>query len=631
MKRPQETGGGVLATLAVLAVISWLIAIVFSVTGEHSRLAQRNSNRSIAIAYGDGVVEHLFDQWRLAMIGVTDAIDRKEGIPTDKLATQLRAPTLAEIPAPPGFTLTSWSVVAATPFLTETTNSNNRPVPENGTKSDLRVRLYYLARATVTFPGPTGMNSVTVERPFVRAGRSMFENFFFGTQPKIEFHPGPPMYAGKTYVGGDLFTAHDSLHFMEDVTYTGTHTVNYRPEDSRYPGPPSILDNGLGNNWDLNNPPRTGQAQKLFDTRTEDLDPNFLDDIIANNRDSDGNPNNDGYREIIEEALPGVDPLSPDPSTTERIANRADYRIEVSANNTVKIFKGQSATPLTTGNAEEAAIRAAIRTNTSLRDVRDADYVRVVTLDVDKIRTGANGGAIKDSVGGGDGLTFYVKDTSVGTAVNSQIVNTATGGTKNVLSSRARGVRLINGGLLPNAGMTIATPHPVYIQGDYNSGRTGTVEPASNKPVNYTPPLDKPSPYVTGYDHPAAAVVGDAVNILSNAWNDWNSDLSQSQRLAKHTTVNAVIVAGNVPTTSSSYSGGIENFVRFHENWSDDYFTIYGSLALLYASAQATRPWNTADYTPPNRRWFYDTRLRDRNPPGFNLARAYERGRWTVK
>jgi len=631
MKRNPETGGGILATLAVLAVISWLIAIIFSVTGEHSRLAQRNSNRSIAIAYGDGVIENLFDQWRVAMIGVTDAVDRKEGLPTDKLAAELHAPTAAEITPPVGFILTSWSVVAATPFLTPTTNVNNRPVPENGTKSDLRVRLNYLARATVSFPGPAGMNTVTVERPFVRSGRSMFENFFFGTQPKIEFHPGPPMYAGKTYVGGDLFTAHDTLHFMEDVTYTGTHTLNYRQEDSRYPGPPSILDNGVGDNWDLNNPPRTGPAQKLFDTKTEDLDPNFLDDIVANNHDSDGNLNNDGYHEIIEEAVPGADPLSPDPSTTERIANRADYRIEVSANNTVKIFKGQSTTPLTVGSSEEAAIKAAIRTNTSLRDVRDADYVRVVTLDVDKIRVASNSGTIKDTVGGSDGMTIYVKDTSVGTSVNSQLVNSVTGATKSVVSSRARGVRLTNGGQIPTAGLTIATPHPVYIQGDYNSGRTATADPASNKPVNYTPPLDKPSPYVTGYDHPAAAVVGDAVNVLSNAWNDANSDLSQSQRQAKNTTINAVIVAGNVPTTSSSYSGGIENFVRFHENWSDDYFTIYGSLALLYASAQATRPWNTADYTPPNRRWFYDTRLRDRNPPGFNLARVYERGRWTVK
>lgn len=631
MKRKTESASGILATLAVLALVSWLIAMVFAVTGEHARLTQRNVHRATAIAYGDAVLEGLFDQWRQAMVSVTNATDRRDGLSTAQLAAQLSPPTGTEVPPPAGISLTSWTVTAATPFLAPTTNANGRPVPENGTKSDLRVRLYYLATATIRFPGPANANSVTVERPFVRAGRTLFENFFFGTQPKIEFHPGPPMYVGKTYVGGDMFTAHNSLHFMEDVNYTGTHTINYRPEDSRYPGPPDILTNGLGDNWDLNNPPRNGQTQKLFDTKREDLDPNFLDDSISNNVDSDGNRNNDGYHEIIEEAVPGVDPLTPDPSTTERLANRADYRIEVDAANGVKIFKGQSTIALATTNAEYVAIKAAIRTNTALKDVRDADYVRLVTLDMDKVRTGYNAGTITDTVGSGDGLAIYVKDTSAGSTVNSQVVNSQTGATKNVVSSRARGVKLINGSRLPAVGVTIVSPLPVYIQGDYNSGRVAGSEPASNTATSYTPPLDTPSAFVTGYDHVAAAVVGDAVNILSNNWNDWNSDLSQSSRAAKNTTINAVIVAGNVPTTTSSYSGGVENFVRFHENWSDDYFTIYGSLALLYASDRAVRPWSAADYTPPNRRWFYDTRLRDRNPPGFNIARVYERGRWTVK
>jgi len=60
-----------------------------------------------------------------------------------------------------------------------------------------------------------------------------------------------------------------------------------------------------------------------------------------------------------------------------------------------------------------------------------------------------------------------------------------------------------------------------------------------------------------------------------------------SSRVASSTTVNTAIVAGNVPTTSSSYSGGIENFTRFHEDWGSAYFTIYGALALLFDSEQA--------------------------------------------
>lgn len=436
---------------------------------------------------------------------------------------------------------------------------------------------------------------------------------------------------GSVYIGGDLFTAHDALHFMKDVTFTGTHSINFRPDDPRITSSPvTIDDNGLGNNWDLNNPPRVGQEQKLLDTATDSLDPNFLDDTTSNDTDSDGNRNNDGYREIIEEPVAGVDPLQLDSATSERLPNNSDYRIYVDAANNVTVFKGRSTTPLVGTNSEAVAIKNAIKTNTALRDVRDGDNVRVVTLDVEQIRTSYNSNNIADSVGGGDGLLFYIADRSAGTSVSTKVVNSVTGATTSVTSSRARGVKLVNGAKLPECGLTIASPNSVYIQGDYNSGRTSTAQPPSNTATSYTPPADAPNPVVTGYDRAAAAVVGDAVNVLSNSWNDANSLLGQSSRSASNTTINAAIVAGNVPTNAASYSGGVENFVRFHENWSGDYFTIYGSLALLYASQQAVRPWSGADYTPPNRRWYYDALLQDRNPPGFRVARVYERGRWGV-
>ena len=86
-----------------------------------------------------------------------------------------------------------------------------------------------------------------------------------------------------------------------------------------------------------------------------------------------------------------------------------------------------------------------------------------------------------------------------------------------------------------------------------------------------------------------------------------------------------------MPTTSASYSGGIENFSRFHEDWTNKYITIYGTLAQLFNSEQAKGTWSLADYSAPNRRWYYDTKLQDNNPPGFRIARVYERGRWTTR
>lgn len=645
MKR-NDSGAGLLIVLFTMAFVSALVAVVYTVTNTHTRVTRRVVDRTAAVAFADAVLESLYDQWRQAMISVTNATDRKDGLTNSALAAVLQAPNSIQLPPRSGISLGSWSVVAATPLLAPLTGSSLRPAPENGTSSSLRVRLHYLASATVNFPGPSGNQSVTVQRAFVRAGRNIFDDFFFGTQKKVEFHPGPPMYVdGTVYIGGDLYTAHDSLHFLKDVTFTGTHTLNYRAEDSRISGSGAgtpITTNGLGDNWDLNNPPRVGQEQKLFDTKTDQLDPNFLDDPIANDTNSDGNPNNDGYRELIEEKVSGhVDPLQLDSGTSERLVSNADYRIYVDAANTVTIYKGASTTPLPTSGTSAAAVeyatlKNALTTNTALRDVRDGDNVRLVTMDVDKIRVGHSGGKISDNVGGtggsgGDGLTFYVSDRSVGTSVSTKVVNSLTGTSTSVTSSRARGLKLINGSKLPSIGMTVVSPNPVYIQGDYNSGKTSTTQPASNTAASYVPPVDRPSPFVSGYSHPASAVVGDAVNILSNNWNDANSLLPKSSRLAFNTTINTAIVAGNVPTTTSSYSGGVENFVRFHEDWSNDYLTIYGALALLYDSAQATRPWSLADYSPPNRRWFYDTLFMDSNPPGFHFARSYERGKWMLR
>ena len=109
-------------------------------------------------------------------------------------------------------------------------NASDRPTPENGTRSSLRVRLHYLASVTVNFPGPTSINaSVTIQRDFVRAGRNIFDNFYFGTQKATEMHPGAPMYiSGTCYIGGDLYTAHDYLHFLK-----GRHL--YRDANAQLP------------------------------------------------------------------------------------------------------------------------------------------------------------------------------------------------------------------------------------------------------------------------------------------------------------------------------------------------------------------------------------------------------------
>ena len=56
-------------------------------------------------------------------------------------------------------------------------------------------------------------------------------------------------------------------------------------------------------------------------------------------------------------------------------------------------------------------------------------------------------------------------------------------------------------------------------------------------------------------------------------------------------TVNAALMMGNKDTAGTQYSGGLENLVRFLENWSGVTFTYKGSLVCLWQSAHANSNW----------------------------------------
>jgi Tfp pilus assembly protein PilX len=164
-------------------------------------------------------------------------------------------------------------------------------------------------------------------------------------------------------------------------------------------------------------------------------------------------------------------------------------------------------------------------------------------------------------------------------------------------------LRLKNGSQL-GAPLTVASQNPVYTLGNYNS-------------TNKQP----------------AAILADAVTFLSGSWSDAQSSGSYDDRNATPTTVNASFLTGNVPTTSTSYSGGFENLPRFLEDWNTVNFTWSGSMVNLWQSVQANKPWTRTGvtyYRPPNRVWSYDTALDDpaNLPPGTPVVRIFQRTGW---
>jgi hypothetical protein len=142
---------------------------------------------------------------------------------------------------------------------------------------------------------------------------------------------------------------------------------------------------------------------------------------------------------------------------------------------------------------------------------------------------------------------------------------------------KARGVQLFNGAELA-APLTVVTENPLYIQGDFN-----TVKKTS------------------------AAVIGDAVNLLSNGWN--NSKSKGVLPKAKATTYNVALITGNMETKGGNYNGGLENLPRLHENWSGIKLTLKGSFVNTWENVYATGRWQLGGYfyTPPVRDFSYDT------------------------
>jgi hypothetical protein len=177
------------------------------------------------------------------------------------------------------------------------------------------------------------------------------------------------------------------------------------------------------------------------------------------------------------------------------------------------------------------------------------------------------------------------------------------------------GVRIFGSASLPfpatppggdPTGLTLVSDQPMYVLGNYNS-----VAP-------WQP----------------AAVIGDNINLLSTnyfnttgAGNDSQSprSLTDASRDATPTTINSAFLAGVDTTTWSNYNGGLENYPRFHEDWTGQNLNYRGSFVSLGTPDHVNGPWCGTGgssvsgcniYVPPNRNYDYEPAFNDvRNLP----------------
>ena len=279
-------------------------------------------------------------------------------------------------------------------------------------------------------------------------------------------------------------------------------------------------------------------------------------------------------------------------------------------------------------------------TNATFYDFRECKTVRAVELDIAKLNnwltnTAYEGAFWNDVCGGSDGNHGNKGHPIDSIYVYNNVPMTA---------SQLPAVRVVNGQMLPSSkGLTIATAQPLYTLGVYNI-KTNSSATSAQMSINTTN---------TAWTWPAA-LMGDAITILSGDWNDANSmtksgssynkpESSYGNRVvSSNITVNAAMFEGIVPSTYTShkqYSGGLENFLRLQEDWGNDTLWYNGSIVVMFPSIYATNYWigpsdrsgyPNHNYTVPTRKWGFDANFMDANklPPCTPQTKAVIRGNW---
>ena len=212
-----------------------------------------------------------------------------------------------------------------------------------------------------------------------------------------------------------------------------------------------------------------------------------------------------------------------------------------------------------------------------------------------------------------------------GTAANARIKSCGTTGRKNWVSGARHVLRLVDGsignvplspvatvvnGVTYNGGFTVAAENPVYIWGDYNTNQAdwnGGVDQVGKRS--------------------SASVIADAVTLLSVDWNDYYSTVGKvnvtvtdktNNRNPSHDGYFRVAVAGGKnmnflkPTWAAQdfgTDGGVHNFLRYLEDWSNQTVHYKGSLVSLYYATYDTGIFKccTVVYGVPTRNYIFDS------------------------
>ncbi len=645
--RRHHQGSILLGVVLVVLVLSLLLGTVLRYSSNTHRNSVRQTRIEKAKLIAESEMEYLFYRWISEVNRGTASDDIDDRLVADGFIvadpTADMTPFSASIAAD-GWTISRSITFHRIPDTHDGSATGNRP----GTNKTGR-NYYFVARTRATITDPSfGKIEYRLGRRFVRSETSLLQFAVF-YQDDLEIASGSNMtIKGPISTNGSAYIGAQSgveIYITDKVSVGGSLNGGTNAVDGtqlRKPGASGsstlhdpIFDTDLEDGTlPDQTAARTAQYEKL------NAPENFIGGVdLAKALENPvyNNDPNEVYRSII--APPprnsSGDLIEEDPTVqNRRMYNRAGIVVTVgvdSVTGDAVVNVGTSTNPTAFNTAIGDALKAQVfpELRKDVFDKRENRFVKVTTMDVERLNHAL---ASIPSLGNAYNGVLYVHDNTNGSGSGSAI-------------------RMKNAEATPDfkdaygaaKGFALVSDNPVYVQGDYNT----------KKIVENSVTRDNP-----------AAIMADAVTLLSAGWNDDNSthtiDAAEGARVAdmlgqgpkdgystaeNTMTVNSAILTGNTPSTGpddpgpATNSGGVQNIVRLMEDWWGPALNIKlkGSIGQLFKSKYFNSPFKSTGvatpdgdpsvyYIPDSRELEFDEDLAKRPPPWTPTTTEFHRG-----
>ena len=594
MKLKSQSGSILLSTLSFIILLAVAAASILELTMNSYKLTMRNEMRAQARAVAESELENIYFQWVSRIMAASPA--------SDTPAALSGMADIGEVPTTvfPAFLAQhrnqGWVVRRAINYNAAYDYFDG--IIPNTTKQGkvtyITLRIEVLPNSSSYFHNEL---SVRVGRRFASSNTSIFQYGVF-YQGDMELSPGNDItITGDIAANGSIYAASSApgtLRLMRQVRYLSGNYFNQDTNGNtvlRKPNTPiggALIPPVFG----------TSQASQL-ETLSEPE--NLLGGIDAAEmmaRRPDLFPTeNDVYRASI---LPPPDKtdeyptanllLGDDPTiNVSRMYTRAGLIVTVNTNGTV-VFTKPDGTDVTASYPAVVVGSA----NSDMYDQRETKNVKVTTVDISVLMTALQSNYSPGANDFNGSIYFNLKQSNATTPRAIRLINA-----QNVYGRKGNGT-------------TVATNGGVYVKGNYN-----TTSPAL--PDGSTNP---------------ATIMGDQITALSNGWNDANAASPITSRVASGSlNINAGILTGNTSADAVTFSGGVQNLVRYLENWNGKTVTVFGSLGRLFESKSFHSPFQQPGVVygkPTARNFTFDASLVKHPPAGSPTTTAFSRGSFFV-